>query len=74
MDEETILYFTSEIHDYGLKSALAGSIREEQLQKLSQLGCDVVGVRGAACTGGDRNSGRIQRSAVERLKKIIENF
>ncbi len=74
MDDETILYFTSEIHDYGLKSALAGSIKEEQLQKLSQLGCDVVGVRGAACTGGDRNSGRIQRSAVERLKKIIENF
>lgn len=74
MDEETILYFTSEIHDYGLKSALAGSIKEEQLQKLAELGCDVVGVRGAACIGGDRNTGHIDRSAVARLKQIIENF
>jgi uncharacterized protein (UPF0264 family) len=74
MDDETILYFTNETHDYGLKSALAGSIKEEQLQKLEVLGCDVVGVRGAACIGGDRNTGHIDRSSVARLKQIIENF
>lgn len=74
MDEETISEFTSTTHDYGLKSALAGSIKEEQLQKLSRLGCDVVGVRGAACTGGDRNTGSIHRSAVARLKQMMENL
>lgn len=74
MDEEKILKFTSTAHDYGLKNALAGSIKENQLEKLSKLGCDVVGVRGAACTGGDRNSGRIHRSAVARLKQMMDNF
>jgi uncharacterized protein (UPF0264 family) len=74
MDQETISYFTGITHDYGLKSALAGSINEEQLQKLSKLGCDVVGVRGAACIGGDRNTGSIHRSAVARLKSMIENL
>ncbi len=74
MDEESLLKFTSEIHDYGLQSALAGSIKEEQLHKLYELGCDVVGVRGAACIGGDRNTGHIHRRAVAKLKQIIENF
>lgn len=74
MDQETILKFTEEIHGYGLKNALAGSIKEDQLKTLYELGCDVVGVRGAACTGGDRNSGRIHRSAVARLKQMMDKF
>lgn len=74
MDLETISKFTSQIHSYGLKSALAGSVKEEHLKSLSELGCDVVGVRGAACIGGDRNSGIIHRDAVARLKQMIENF
>ncbi len=48
--------FTDKTHDYGLKSALAGSVTQEQLAILAGLGCDVVGIRGAACVGGDRNS------------------
>ncbi len=74
MDEDLITRFNQEIHDYGLKSALAGSVKKDQLSILYKLGCDVVGIRGAACTGGDRNSGKIHRSAVSELKKMIENF
>ncbi len=74
MDEETISKFNDDIHDYGMKSALAGSIKKDQLLTLHKLGCDVVGIRGAACVGGDRNSGKIHRSAVSELKKMIENF
>jgi (5-formylfuran-3-yl)methyl phosphate synthase len=74
MDEDAILEFTDGIHDYGLRSALAGSVKEEHLQKLSELGCDVVGIRGAACIGGDRNSGTIHRTAVHRLKLLMEKF
>lgn len=74
MDEDTISQFTGTIHDYGLKSALAGSVKEEQLPILSELGCDVVGIRGAACIGGDRNSGAINRTAVRKLKQMIEKF
>lgn len=74
MDEESISKFTDETHDYGLKNALAGSIKEDQLKLLYYLGCDVVGIRGAACTGGDRNKGTIHRSAVSRLKDMVANF
>jgi uncharacterized protein (UPF0264 family) len=44
------------------------------LKPLYDIGCDVVGVRGAACTGGDRNNGKIHRSAVNELKKLVESF
>lgn len=74
MDKDMLQKFNNEIHDYGLKSALAGSVKKEQLKLLYDIGCDVVGIRGAACTGGDRNKGSIHRSAVRELKVMIENF
>ena len=74
MSEESLSKFTSQTHDYGLQNALAGSIKEEQLKLLHDLDCDVVGIRGAVCTGGDRNNGTIHRSAVSRLKEMIGNF
>ncbi|UTB32983.1 MAG: (5-formylfuran-3-yl)methyl phosphate synthase [Methanobacterium sp. ERen5] len=74
MDVEKLQKFNDNIHDYGLKSALAGSIKKDQLKLLYDIGCDVVGIRGAACTGGDRNNGTIHRTAVKELKDMIENF
>lgn len=74
MDKDVLQKFNDSIHDYGLKSALAGSVKKEQLKLLHDIGCDVVGIRGAACTDGDRNKGSIHRSAVRELKVMIENF
>lgn len=74
MDVDAQIKFTDETHKYGLKTALAGSVKAEQLESLHNIGCDIVGIRGAACVGGDRNTGRIHRSAVAKLKKMIENF
>lgn len=74
MDEDALTKFTDQTHEYGLKNALAGSVKEDQLKLLYDLGCDVVGIRGAACTGGDRNKGSIHRSAVARLKDLMRNF
>lgn len=74
MDMDKLNTFVSKIHDYGLKSALAGSIKKEQLKPLHEIGCDVVGIRGAACIDGDRNSGKIHHSAVRELKKMIDDF
>ena len=74
MDIEKLQEFNDTIHDYGLKSALAGSVKKDQLKSLYDIECDVVGIRGAACTGGDRNNGSIHRSAVKELKEMIENF
>ncbi|HHT19153.1 MAG: (5-formylfuran-3-yl)methyl phosphate synthase [Euryarchaeota archaeon] len=74
MDQDAISQFTGQAHDYGLKSALAGSVTQEQLPLLAELGCDVAGIRGAACIGGDRNSGSIHHEAVARLKQMVESF
>ena len=71
---DVVTRFTDQIHSYGLKSALAGSVKEDQLKILHELGCDVVGIRGAACTGGDRNQGSIHHSAVSRLKSLVSDF
>jgi uncharacterized protein (UPF0264 family) len=54
----------------GLLCALAGSLREEHIARLHELGPDIVGFRGAAC-GGDRLHGRIDREAVRRLKELV---
>ncbi|MDP1551621.1 MAG: (5-formylfuran-3-yl)methyl phosphate synthase [Methanobacteriaceae archaeon] len=74
MNIDDLNKFVHEIHDYGLKSALAGSVKKNQLKSLYDIKCDVVGVRGAACVGGDRNTGKIDRKAVSDLKNLISSF
>ena len=66
--------FVDEAHGYGLKTALAGSVKKEQLKPLHDIGCDVVGIRGAACVGGDRNTGKIHHTAVAELKELCDSF
>ncbi len=45
MDSDKLQIFNNTIHDYGLKSALAGSVKKNQLKLLDEIGCDVVGIR-----------------------------
>ncbi|MDL2247097.1 (5-formylfuran-3-yl)methyl phosphate synthase, partial [Methanobrevibacter sp. OttesenSCG-928-K11] len=74
LDLDDLKKFVDETHSYGLKTALAGSVKKDQLKPLYDIGCDVVGVRGAACVGGDRNTGKIHHSAVKELKELCESF
>ena len=74
LDIDDLKKFTDEGHEYGLKVALAGSVKKDQLKPLYDIGCDVVGLRGAACVGGDRNTGHIDRNAVRELKEFVESF
>ena len=78
LDIDDCKKFTEEAHSYGLKVALkvalAGSVKKGQLKPLYDIGCDVVGVRGAACVGGDRNTGHIDRTAVAELKELVKSF
>ena len=64
--------FVDETHSYGLKAALAGSLRKEDLPVVYSLGADVVGVRGAACTQNDRVNGQITREKVRELVEVIK--
>jgi uncharacterized protein (UPF0264 family) len=61
-------------HGFDLEIALAGSLRKEDLPIVYDLGADVAGVRGAACTSNDRVNGvitsRLVRGLVESVKKV----
>lgn len=64
--------FVEEAHGYGLKVALAGSLRKGDLSTVRALGADIVGLRGAACTNGDRLHGRITGEKVRELAKAVK--
>lgn len=59
-------------HEFGLRAALAGSVRQEDLGALARIGTDIVGVRGAVCEGGDRNAGRIQPRLVAAFRAEMD--
>ena len=55
MDEEELTSFTRKNAKLGLKTALAGSLTFEDLDRLKRINPDIIGVRGMVC-GGDRNA------------------
>ena len=63
--------FVDEAHSYGLKAALAGSLRKEDMPIICALDADVVGVRGAVCTLSDRVNGQITREKVRELVEVV---
>ncbi len=64
--------FVDTAHNYGLKAALAGSLKKEEVPTVHALGADVAGLRGAACTSSDRVNGRITREKVRELAEIVK--
>ncbi len=61
-----------EAHGYDLQVALAGSLRKEDLPAVYALGTDIAGLRGAACTRGDRVNGRVTKEKVRELAEAIK--
>jgi uncharacterized protein (UPF0264 family) len=72
LTEPQLHRFVDEAHSYGLKAALAGSLRKEDLPAVYALGADVVGLRGAACTLSDRVNGQITREKVQELVAVVK--
>ena len=70
LPEDAIARFIRQCHDRGLFCGLAGSLRQADLSAALALGADIVGVRTAACEGGQR-SGSISTMLVERLKATL---
>ena len=71
---DTLKRFMAKSRDRGLKVALAGSLKKEDLPAIYALGADVVGLRSVACTGGDRIKGRITKRNVEELVEIVRRL
>jgi uncharacterized protein (UPF0264 family) len=55
MNEADLVSFTARNADLGLQTALAGSLRFEDITTLKRINPDIIGVRGMVC-GGDRNA------------------
>jgi hypothetical protein len=66
MTEEELTQFTTAIRKEGLLSALAGTLKFEDLPALRRIDPDIIGVRGMVC-GGDRSS-VIKAELVEKLR------
>ncbi len=64
--------FVEQAHSHGLFCALAGSLSYEDVRRIRETGADIVGVRGAACSSGDRERGRIVAERVRDLKRLVE--
>ncbi|MBW9221662.1 (5-formylfuran-3-yl)methyl phosphate synthase [Methanothermococcus sp. SCGC AD-155-C09] len=73
LNKKLLSEFIEETHSYGLKCALAGSIKKEEIPILKEIGCDIVGIRGAACTKGDRDNGRIKKELVRELLELCRD-
>jgi hypothetical protein len=71
LDISAVGDFVEESKNAGLASALAGSLGFDDLAALKTIQPDVVGIRGLACSGGDRNKGRISAERVRRIKDFI---
>ena len=57
--------------ELGLSTALSGHLRIEDLDELSRINPDIVGVRGAVCAKGERESG-VYWEAVAEFKRQLD--
>jgi len=69
MDEGTLIDFTEANRGSGLLTALAGSLKFEDIATLKRINPDIIGVRGMVC-GGDR-SATIEPALVEKALRMI---
>jgi (5-formylfuran-3-yl)methyl phosphate synthase len=69
---ERVERFVRDCRGRGLISALAGSLTGETLLLAASAAPDVVGVRSAACVGGDRRQGRVDPEAVAAIIRLLQ--
>ena len=69
---EQLKKFVDLAHGFGLVTALAGSLRKQDLPAVYGLGTDIAGLRGAACTNNNRVTGQITRKLVSELVDVVK--
>lgn len=69
MSEDVLREFTEQNYALGLQTAIAGSLKFEDIGLLKEIGPDIIGVRGMVC-GGDR-SDTIRADLVSKALSMI---
>lgn len=72
IDEKTLKSLVDEGKEAGMSTALSGTLRIGDLDTLMRINPDIVGVRGAVCTKGDRYGGRVAAEAVANVKREMD--
>jgi hypothetical protein len=72
MSEAKLKELVTEAKEAGMSTALSGALRMENLDVLTRINPDIVGVRGAVCTNHDRFGGHVDAAAVEKVKHALE--
>ena len=69
--EERLKEMVLEGKELGMSTALSGHLKMSDLDELSRVNPDIVGVRGAVCQKGDRDS-RVHWESVSEFKKQLD--
>lgn len=69
--DDRVMAWSRSAREAGLLVAVAGSLGASEVARAMAFGCDVIGVRGAACVGG--RAGRIDAGLVRRLREVIDS-
>ena len=72
LPEAKLKSLVDEAKELRMSTALSGALRMTDLDVLARINPDIVGVRGAVCTRGDRFGGKIDSSAVAKVKHALE--
>jgi uncharacterized protein (UPF0264 family) len=71
LTDEELREFVEDAHNNDLIVALAGSLDKQDVPRVHDLAADIIGVRGAVCTGRDRVEGVVQKEKVMEFAKEI---
>jgi len=74
LTDEQLREFVTQAHKHNLLAALAGSLDTQDIQRVHNLGADIIGVRGAVCAKKDRLAGKLKPEKVlafaEKISKL----
>lgn len=71
LSESDLREMVFEGKELGMSTALSGHLNIDDLDELARINPDIVGVRGAACTKGDRTNG-VHHEPVAEFKRQLE--
>ncbi len=71
LGERALKDLVVEAKEAGMSAALSGTLRVANLHTLVRINPDIVGVRGAVCTRGDREKGNVDASAVAAFREEL---
>ncbi|MFZ0829809.1 MAG: (5-formylfuran-3-yl)methyl phosphate synthase [Thermoplasmata archaeon] len=71
LSEPRLRELVLEAKEAGMSTALSGTLKLTNLHTLVRINPDIVGVRGAVCTRGDREGGNVVASAVAEFREEL---